>query len=102
MPNLAKLRRTPQMPCSVRKVVVYRMTATVNPYQMGVGNGRSIIKADLHRCTGGVAPCKVPNCRRLELLRIPYKFKSMAKSGCKDAEDTHKSLVVRRLELSQI
>ena len=31
------------MPCSVRKVVVHRMTATVNPYKIGVGKGMDII-----------------------------------------------------------
>ena len=49
-----------------------------------------IIKAGMHHCTGGVAFLKVVNCRRLQHVRIPYKFKSMVKSGCRDAEDTHK------------
>ena len=61
-----------------------------------------INEAGLHRCTGGVAFRKVVNCWRMKLVQILHKFKSMAKSGCRDAEDVRKCLVVRRLELYQI
>ena len=59
------------MPCSVTQAVVHRMTATVNPYTIGVGNhgGRDILivnEAGLHRCTGGVASCKAVNCKDAE------------------------------------
>ena len=65
--NLSKFRETPQMPCSVTQVVVHRMTATINPYTIGVGKGMGIInKAVMHRWTGGVAFRKVAEWRRLK------------------------------------
>ena len=41
--KFGKVQRIPQMPCSVLKTVVHRMTATVNHLPNGVGKGMGII-----------------------------------------------------------
>ena len=66
--NLTELRRTPQMPCSVRKVVVHRMTATANHTKWWLGRGWT--SSSRQDCTSGKVGsfCKVLNCKKLQLF----------------------------------
>ena len=62
------------MPCSVAQAVGNKEVMSIDPNSIGVlGNGKSqliVIKAGLHRCTGGVAFCKVLNSKKIQYVQF--------------------------------